>query len=172
MQTATPGAQYALYTRILSPESPADEIKADLQSDVEKKIINSRGMKMLFWTDDGNEVTEVSRTHKKFYAVGVSRLSADEQQNIKSYINTEIDKVLDSDGEKAFVPGWHVKKDWNGTPLQAIHNKAFPGDKKSSALWFGLACMEVIMDRGERWFALKSNFNREFDQTVYWKSQD
>ena len=127
---------------------------------------------MLFWMDNGNEVTEIWSKHKKFYALGKSRISDKELQEIKDFINAEIDKVLDNDKEKAFVPGWHARKDWNCTPLQVIYDKAFLNDATSCALWYGLACMEVIIDRPEEWFALKSNFNREFDQTVYWKAQD
>lgn len=48
-----------------------------------------------------------------------------------------------------------------------IWDKIFPGDETLCALWYGLVYMQVLIDRDDEWVAMKTNFNREFDQMVY-----
>ena len=121
---------------------------------------------MLYWLEDGKEIKEIGSRHKGFYSQGESRLSAQEIKGIRDFINGKIDNVLECE-DKFFVPGWHAGDDWNGTALQVIYDKAFPKDAANSALWYGIACMECIIERNEHWYALKADFNRGFEQTVY-----
>ena len=127
---------------------------------------------MLVWVDNNIEITEISKRHKSFFEKGLAQLLPKEIEDIEAFINNDIDSSLNSrkKGEKhAYVPGWRVPKDWSKTPLQIIYDKAFPKDDKSSALWYGLMTMQVIIDRDEKWAAVKTQFNgRSFDQTVYW----
>ena len=127
---------------------------------------------MLCWMENGQEVTEITGKHKEFFETGEQRLSAEELENIKRFINDAIDKSLEETanaGDRVYVPGWRTQKDWTGTPLQAIFEKACPGNFEMSAFWYGLITMQVIIDRPETWLAMKTQFaGRTFDQTVYW----
>ena len=99
-------------------------------------------------------------------------MSKEECQAIVDFINTEIDKQLEStkDSDKrVYVPGWHAPSDWAGTPLQVIYDKAFPGDFTLSAYWYGLITMQAIVDRQDSWYAWKTQFaGRDFAQNTYW----
>ena len=127
---------------------------------------------MLIWLDSGEQVTEIGKRHKSFFSAGEKRLSSDEIERIKQFINSEIDTVPSADeksGDRAYVPGWHSPADWEGTPLEPIYKKACPGDSTLSAYWYGLVTMQIIIDRPETWYAAKTQFKgRTIDQTVYW----
>jgi len=123
---------------------------------------------MLYWLDNGREVTEVWSIHKKFFDKGITCLSREELNDIEDYINMLIDESIEH-GNDTYVPGWKAPGSWAGTSLQKIYDVVFPGDEKSCALWYGLITMKVIIDREEMWFATKTNFNRDIDQMVYWR---
>ncbi len=122
---------------------------------------------MLKWFETGKELTDIGSTRKKFFENGLKNLSESEITDIKVYISDDVDSVLSS-GKELYVPGHHAPKDWNGTSLQIIYDKAYPNDASSSALFYGLVCMLVLIERDDSWFAMKSNFNRDFDQMTYW----
>lgn len=127
---------------------------------------------MLCWMENGQEVTEITGKHKEFFETGEQRLSAEELENIKRFINDAIDKSLEESanaGDRVYVPGWRTQKDWTGTPLQAIFEKAYPDSFEMSAFWYGLITMQVIIDRPETWLAMKTKFDgRKFEQMIYW----
>ena len=126
---------------------------------------------MLLWMESGEEVKDFGN-HNKFFSIGENRLSSDEIEKIEDFINAEIDNTLNNNqisGDRAYVPGWHSPANWEKTPLQVIYDKAYPGDTLNSAFWYGLITMQVIMNRSETWYAIKTQFKgRSFDQTVYW----
>ena len=126
---------------------------------------------MLYWMDKEKEITEIGNIHKSLYDMGEARLSAEDMREIEDYINTLIDESI-SKGNDTYVPGWKAPGSWAGTPLQKIYDIAFPGDEKSCALWYGLVSMQMIIERNEQWLATKTNFNRDFDQTVYWRQAE
>ena len=131
---------------------------------------------MLFWMETGSQVTDIGRNRRSFFSKGENRLLPAEIESIKEFINSEIDKSLsnnESPDSIAYVPGWHSPSDWSGIPLQAIYDKAYPGDAESSALWYGLITMQVMIERPEIWYSTKTQFNgREIEQTVYWKKKE
>ena len=90
---------------------------------------------------------------------------------MEDYINQLIDdNCLNQESSTLSVPGWNAPGSWEGKPLQIIWDKIFPGDNEHCAFWYGLLYMQVIIDRDDEWIATKSNFDREFDQMIYFKS--
>lgn len=125
---------------------------------------------MLIWSDSKKEITEIPKTRKKFYQNGKSKLTDEEYQKLKDYVNVLIDNTLEKESKdnRYFVPGWQAPGSWVGTPLNIIWEKIFPGDTNSCALWYGLLVMKVLIDKDEYWYATKTNYNRDFDQMSYW----
>ena len=125
---------------------------------------------MLRWIDGGEMVEAIPRARTKFYERGKQKLSFEEFRGLTEYVNDLLDGVMvKSEGAKHFfVPGWQAPGSWEHTPLDIVWEKVYPGNKVDCALWYGLLVMETIIDRPELWFAVKSNFSRDFDQTVYW----
>ncbi len=129
---------------------------------------------MLEWFENGSQIFEMPHTRQKFFNYGKKNLSQDEFENIKSYVNKIIDKVLisKSDDNKFFVPGWEATGSWENTPLQTIWEKVYKYDRESCALWYGLLVMEVLIERSEDWKAIKTNYNKDFEQMTYWTNDD
>lgn len=117
--------------------------------------------------ESGEQITEIGSSRKKFYEECMCKLSYQEIDKIKDYINSDIDKFLNSDNQ-VYVPGHRVPTDWSGTELQVIYDKACGQNPNQSALLYGLITLEVMIDRFEKWMATKSNYNRDFDQMTYW----
>lgn len=129
---------------------------------------------MLEWFENGSQIFEMPHTRQKFFNNGKKNLSQDEFENIKSYVNKIIDKVLisKSDDNKFFVPGWEATGSWENTPLQTIWEKVYRHDHENCALWYGLLVMEVLIERNEDWKAIKTNYNKDFEQMTYWTNDD
>lgn len=128
---------------------------------------------MLIWADTEKEIFEIPKSRRKFFENGKSKLSDYEYEFLKDYINQLIDNVVadKNEGKKFFVPGWQAPGSWEGTPLNVIWEKILPNDADGCALWYGLLVMEILIDRcqiGEEWRAIKTNYNRNFDQMTYW----
>ncbi len=125
---------------------------------------------MLIWADSAKEVRETPKSRRSFFESGKSKLLLEEYEHLKDYINQMIDNILEKESKdkKYFVPGWQAPGSWEHTPLNIIWDKVFNGDLLSCALWYGLLYMETIIDRKEYFRAYKTNFDREFDQMVYW----
>lgn len=125
---------------------------------------------MLYWFDSDCEVKDIPHSRKSFYEKGKNNLTIYEYNNLKAYINELIDclTVKNESEDKFLVPGWQVPGTWKYIPLDIIWEKVYNGSKENCALWYGLLVMETIIERDEKWMAIKTNFSREFDQTVYW----
>lgn len=124
---------------------------------------------MLYWVNDNHEVTDIPASRKQFYEAGLNRLT-DAVNNLSDYINQKIDNALALSKKEIafFVPGWEVGTEWE-EPLDMIWEKAFPHDKVACGKWYGLFVMDIFISREDKWYANKTNFNRPFDQTVYWR---
>lgn len=122
---------------------------------------------------NGKNVVVLPKSRKKFFENGLSKITRDEYDQMEDYINQLIDDNCKSpDGSTLSVPGWNAPGSWKGKPLQIIWDKIFPGDNEHCAFWYGLLYMQIIIDRDDEWFATKSNFDREFDQMIYFKSNN
>lgn len=122
---------------------------------------------MVYWMESGEQITEIGLSRRNFYEECIGKLSNQEMDNIKDYINSDIDEFINSDNQ-VYVPGHRVPTDWSGTELQVIYDKACGQNPNQSALVYGLITLEVMIDRFEKWMATKSNYNRDFDQMTYW----
>lgn len=124
---------------------------------------------MLFWADDNSEVLYVPVSRKKFYEAGLNRLAKSEERDLKDYINQILDDAIASSKKEVtfLVPGWEAGAEWEDE-LNVIWEKVFRHDKESCGKWYGLYVMDTIIHRKDKWYAHKTNFNRPFDQTVYW----
>lgn len=122
---------------------------------------------------NGKNVEVLPKSRKKFFENGLSKITQDEYVRMEDYINQLIDDNCKShDGSTLSVPGWNAPGSWEGKPIQIIWDKIFPGDNEHCAFWYGLLYMQIIIDRDDEWFATKSNFEREFDQMIYFKSNN
>ena len=126
---------------------------------------------MLFWIDNNEPVLEIGKTRQSFFSTAKERLSNEEYEAIRDYIDDLIDKSLDVGG-RTFVPGQNISADWSGTPIQVVYDKACQQDSELSALWLGLVSMQVVIDRPEKWYASKIELNgRAFEQMIYFISE-
>jgi hypothetical protein len=73
------------------------------------------------------------------------RLSPAEFSAIESALNEKID------GDEIHTSSWMPGSDWNGTPYQAIYDRAARGNFDLSAQLFGLMVFYVFMNRPETW---------------------
>ena len=89
------------------------------------------------------------------YRLFLSRLTAGEIASIKEALN---DKIEGSEIETA---GWMPGSNWEGTPYQAIYEKAAKRDHAAAARCFGLMVWEVFMERPERWTSGRSEKDGE-----------
>ena len=126
---------------------------------------------MLRWFE-GQRVEDIPKKHQIFYEMGRNRIDDVEFNDICEFINSEIDQSIENAQSKTkvcYVPGWKAPKDWTSLPLQAIYDKAFPGDAELSAYWYGLVTMKVIIKRTDSWVGIKTQFTgRNFEQAAYW----
>lgn len=129
---------------------------------------------MLEWFENGSQIFGIPHKRQEFFNNGKKNLTSKEFEDLKNYVNEIIDKVLisKSTDNKFFVPGWEAAGSWENTPLQTIWEKVCFHDSKSCALWYGLLVMEVLIDRNEDWKAIKTNYNRDFEQMTYWTNSD
>lgn len=119
----------------------------------------------------GKTFDNLPKSKKDFFENGLSKITHDEYVQMEDYINQLIDdNYLNQGNSTLSVPGWNAPGSWEGKPLQIIWDKIFPGDKELCAFWYGLLYMQVIIDRNDEWIATKSNFDRDFDQMIYFKS--
>lgn len=119
---------------------------------------------------NGNIIERLPQTRKMFFDTGLSKISREEYQQIEDYINVLIDDNCNNQDKTTLsVPGWNAPGSWEGKPLQIIWDKIFPGDSVHCAFWYGLLYMQVIIDRADEWIATQTNFNRDFDQMIYFK---
>ena len=79
------------------------------------------------------------------YRLFLSRLTAGEIASIKEALNAKIE------GSEIETAGWMPGSNWEGTPYQAIYEKAARRDETAAARCFGLMVWEVFMERPERW---------------------
>jgi hypothetical protein len=79
------------------------------------------------------------------YRLFLSRLTVDEIASIKGALNAKIE------GSEIETAGWMPGSNWEGTPYQAIYEKAARRDETAAARCFGLMVWEVFMERPERW---------------------
>ena len=128
---------------------------------------------MLYWAENDTVVDKIPQSRNDFFYKRKSKISQQDYDDITDYINWLIDEKAILDKEKGCyfsIPGFQVKKDWNGTPLQRIYDKMCDEDDLVSALWYGLAYYQVMIDRPEKWLCTKTTFqNRDFEVTVYWR---
>lgn len=75
----------------------------------------------------------------------MARMTAEEIRAIKETLNEMID------GDEIHTAGWMPGSDWNGTPFQAIYDKAARQSHSAAAQCFGLMVWEVFMERPEKW---------------------
>lgn len=129
---------------------------------------------MLEWFENGSQIFEIPLRRREFFNNGKKNLSLKELEDLKNYVNEIIDKVLISKSadNKFFVPGWEATGSWENTPLQIIWEKVYKHDHEYCALWYGLLVMEVLIERGEDWKAIKTNYNKDFEQMTYWTNSD
>ena len=110
---------------------------------------------------DSTPITQLPKTRRGFFNEGLAK------------INRMIDRDYAKSNDGAItVPGWNATGSWEGTEIQMIWDKIFTGDEKLCALWYGLLYMQVLIDRDDEWIATKSNFNRDFDQMVYFMPKE
>jgi hypothetical protein len=91
----------------------------------------------------GARITSVP--YQTDYRLFLSRLTASEISSIKEALNSKIE------GSEIETAGWMPGSNWEGTPYQAIYEKAARRDEKAAARCFGLMVWEVFMERPERW---------------------
>jgi hypothetical protein len=89
------------------------------------------------------------------YRLFMSRLSQDDIRSIKAALNAKIE------GTEIQTAGWMPGNNWEGTPFQAIYEKAARRDYNASARCFGLMVWEVFMERPERWTSGRFEKNGE-----------
>jgi hypothetical protein len=91
----------------------------------------------------GEPITQVPyvNEHRSF----MSRLSLTDIQAIKATLNARID------GTEIQTAGWMPGSNWEGTPFQAIYEKAARRNFAAAARCFGLMVWEVFMERPELW---------------------
>ena len=120
-------------------------------------------------------ITQLPKSRQSFFKQGLAKLGGKETDDyaaMEQYINQKVDKDNENSKSVSFtVPGWNAPGTWKATPLQVIWDKIFTGDAALCALWYGLLYMQVLIDRDDEWIAIKTNFNREFDQMVYFIPQ-
>lgn len=129
---------------------------------------------MLEWFENGSQIFEIPHRRQEFFNNGNKYLTSKEFEDLKNYVNEIIDKVLISKSadNKFFVPGWEATGSWENTPLQTIWEKVYKHDRENCALWYGLLVMEVLIERSEDWKAIKTNYNKDFEQMTYWTNDD
>lgn len=98
---------------------------------------------MLIDMMSGKRITAVPYASE--YRQFMSRLSRQEIVDIKATLNAKID------GTEIQTAGWMPGNNWEGTPFQAIYEKAARRDYHASARCFGLMVWEVFMERPEIW---------------------
>jgi hypothetical protein len=83
--------------------------------------------------------------HKKEYDIWISRMTPSEIQNIKAEILRRIE------GDEIATAGWIPGSNWNGTPFQAIYERACRCNKGASGKCFGLMVWETVMEHEDYW---------------------
>lgn len=121
----------------------------------------------------GNSLENLPKTRRKFFENGLSKITQNEYVQMEDYINQLIDDNCQChDSSSLSVPGWNTPGSWEGKPPQIIWDKIFQSDNDHCAFWYGLLYMQIIINRDDEWVATKSNFDREFDQMIYFKSNN
>ena len=122
---------------------------------------------------DSNLITELPRDRRRFFEDGLTRITGTDYAEMENCINHMVDRDYETSKDGSItVPGWNAPGSWEDTPIQIIWDKSFTGDIKLCALWYGLLYMQVLIDRDDEWIATKSNFNRDFDQMVYFMPKE
>lgn len=117
---------------------------------------------------DSTPITQLPKTRRRFFSEGRAKIDDADYAALEEFINRMIDRDYAKSKDGAItVPGWNAPGSWEGTAIQMIWDKIFPGKETLCALWYGLIYMQVLIDRDDEWIAMKTNFNREFDQMVY-----
>ena len=120
-----------------------------------------------------NPITQLPRDRRRFFKDGRAKINDADYEELENCINHMVDwDYAKSKDGSITVPGWNAYGSWEGTPIQIIWDKIFTGDPTLCALWYGLLYMQVLIDRDDEWFATKSNFNRDFDQMVYFMPKE
>ncbi len=118
-------------------------------------------------------ITQLPKSRRSFFEQGRAKINDEDFAALENCINRMIDRDYAKSKDGAItVPGWNAAGCWEGTAIQMIWDKIFPGDETLCALWYGLAYMQVLIDRDDDWIAMKTNFNREFDQMVYFMPKE
>ena len=113
-------------------------------------------------------ITQLPKSRRSCFEQGRAKINDEDFAALENCINRMIDRDYAKSKDGAItVPGWNAAGSWEGTAIQMIWDKIFPGDETLCALWYGLAYMQALIDRDDEWIAMKTKFNREFDQMVY-----
>lgn len=118
-------------------------------------------------------ITQLHKSRRSFFEQGRAKINDEDFATLENCINRMIDRDYAKSKDGAItVPGWNAAGSWEGTAIQMIWDKIFPGDETLCALWYGLVYMQVLIDRDDEWIAMKTKFNREFDQMVYFMPKE
>jgi hypothetical protein len=79
-----------------------------------------------------------------------------------------INGLIDGAGGEIATAGWLPGREWGGSPLQPIHDKAAAGNHSLSGKFFGLLVWHTFMERTETWATGKYEINgREIGSRTY-----
>ncbi len=115
---------------------------------------------------DGKRVTKIP--FAKDYVTFQKRLSEDERRAISDWINARID------GDDIHTAGWMPGRNWNGSVLQPIFERAARKNYDAAAKCFGLMVYVAFMDRpeSEEWFSARFELNgRDIGSRTYFRKR-
>ncbi|MFA6857190.1 MAG: hypothetical protein WCR31_08280 [Treponema sp.] len=117
----------------------------------------------MLYTIDGSLITFIP--HHDDYEIWISRLSKSEIHEI----NKEITKLTDN--KDVNVSAWIPGNKWEGTPFQAIYEKACKRDYGASGKCFGLFVWVSLMNDSRDWYFIKQKKTSEdnLDSMIYFK---
>lgn len=119
----------------------------------------------------GKQITNaVSQRNRAFYESRMKKLSEEEYQEVMDYI---CELIATKCSKNAFYPGEAAGKDWTGTPLQTLYEKACGCDATEAGMLYGILVVEAFVDRiEEEWLRGTTQFaGRDFEQNWYMKKQ-
>ncbi len=120
-----------------------------------------------------NPIGELPRNRRQFFKTGRAKITDADYRELEDCVNRMVDQdyARSVDGSIT-VPGWNAPGSWEGKAIQIIWDKIFTGDETLCARWYGLLYMQVLIDRDDEWIAMRTNFNRDFEQMVYFMPKE
>jgi hypothetical protein len=113
----------------------------------------------LFVVGDDREITNVP--HETEFSVWKNRLTPGDREAISDEFDRLIDEKLQN-GTDILTSSWlpdelspNGGQDWDGTPFQAIWDRACRQDWTATGWCFGLLLWEHMMNRPETWYCMK-----------------